>query len=182
MLSFSLMNPMQVNIRKMPAGPTSHTARIMGQLAASGKGQWLVRQTANQIVQNLAEKDYLSEALAIYNWCSQNYRYTRDPYKIELVRDPEALFRELLNTSKVGPRGKMLADCDDISVLIGALSMSVGLPVSYVTAGFHQPGPHSHTWPEAEVMQGRWIMLDPVAGPRMRSMARKVKTATRFRY
>lgn len=173
---------MHVQINKMPAGPTSHTARIMGQLAAHGKGQWLVRQTANGIVQNLAEKDYLSEALAIYNWCQRNYRYTRDPYKIELVRDPEAMFRELLNRTNVGPRGKMLLDCDDASVLIGALCMSVGLPVSFVTVGFHQPGPHSHTLPEAEVSLGRWVMLDPVAGPRMRSMARKVKTATRFRY
>lgn len=173
---------MQVNVQKMRAGPTSHTARIMGQLAQSGKGQWLVRQTAGKIVQNIAEKDYLSEALAIYNWVNQNYRYTRDPYKIELVRDPEALFRELLNNTNVGPRGKMLADCDDVSILIGALAMSIGLPVSYVTAGFHQPGPHSHTWPEAEVAADRWVMLDPVAGVGMRSMARRVKTATRFRY
>ncbi len=145
----------------------------MQRLARRAHGDWSVRQLASRIVAGISEKDYRSEALAIYNFCRQFMRYTRDPYKHELVRDPEAMVRE------INRYGRALIDCDDCSVLIGSLCASVGLPTRFTTIGFDRRRSHHHTFPEVQV-PGGYLMLDPVAGPKMRQMARRVQTAHFF--
>lgn len=144
----------------------------MMQLAKKGRTQWIVRQTAQGIVGALHPKDFTSEALAIYRWVCAHIRYTRDPYRVEMVRDPEAMLREIFALGKVG------ADCDEAGILIGALTMSIGIPVRMATVGF-QPGPHQHTFAEVN-LKGQWVVLDPVAGPRTRGMLGRVQNHSLF--
>ena len=162
-----------VQIQRRPPPSTIETANEMVRLARRAHGDWSVRQLATRIVSGISEKDYRSEALAIYNFCRQFMRYTRDPRKHELVRDPEAMVRE------INAYGKAAIDCDDCSVLIGSLCAAVGVPIRFTTIGFDPRRSHFHIFCEAQVPGGR-LMLDPVAGPKMRSMARKVRTAHFF--
>ena len=162
-----------VQISRRPPPTTIETANEMVRIARRASGDWSVRQLATRIVGGISPKDYRSEALAIYNFCRQFMRYTRDPHKHELVRDPEAMVRE------INAYGRAAIDCDDCACLIGSLGSSIGLPVRFTTIGFHPCRSHFHTFPEVDVPGGK-LMLDPVAGPRMRAMARKVKTAHFF--
>jgi hypothetical protein len=45
-----------------------------------------------------------------------------------------------------------------------------------VTAGFVKKGEHSHTFIRAwDSRSGRWVILDPVAGPHVREMILRVQ-------
>lgn len=52
-------------------------------------------------------------------------------------------------------------DCDDMTILLGAMLKSTGHPVRLVLAGFRPGKPHSysHIYPEVNV-RGRWIAID----------------------
>jgi hypothetical protein len=82
--------------------------QIAGRILAGKKrdGEW-----------NVAERDYEGEVDAIYWWVRKNVRYTRDIHEVELFQRP----RRTVETK--------LADCDDMSILIGSILQSVGYPV-----------------------------------------------------
>lgn len=140
----------------------------MRQLAERAKTDWEIRSLAVAITQGLRGKDYRSEAIAIYHWVTRNVRYVRDIHKVELVQSPTVVLR-----TRAG-------DCDDMSSLIAALCLSIGMPVRFVTAGFHTHGPHSHVFPQALVGPGAWITLDPVAGVRTREMMGRIRTLSAY--
>ena len=52
-------------------------------------------------------------------------------------------------------------DCDDMTILLGAMLLSTGHPVRIVLAGFRPQKPHaySHIYPEVFVL-GRWVPID----------------------
>jgi transglutaminase-like putative cysteine protease len=52
-------------------------------------------------------------------------------------------------------------DCDDMTILLGAMLMSTGHPVRLALVGFRPDQPHvySHIYPEVNV-RGRWTPID----------------------
>lgn len=80
-------------------------ARIMRQ--KRGDGSWAI-----------AEKDDKAEAQAIFDWVRGNVRYTSD------ITDVETLQRAI-RTVEEG-----IGDCDDQTVLYGALARAAGFPVA----------------------------------------------------
>lgn len=136
-----------------------------------------VRRLAENIVRELRSKDYLSEAIAVYNYVWANSRYCRDPRTIELVKEVHIPAGELLRGEK--PQ----IDCDDMTALIGALVLVLGGQCQIVTVAFQDirvqgEQQFSHVFIQVrEPRSGGWITLDPVAGPRTKEMLHRVKIA-----
>ena len=81
-----------------------------------------VRRVAEAIVRKykVAERDYLGEIKAITAWVRSKTRYTRDPYRAELIRHPKRQIAEYFET------GQIVADCEDSATLLASLLGSLG--------------------------------------------------------
>jgi len=91
----------------------------------------------------------MGEACALFDFVKRNIRYTRDIFRVELLHSA----RRMLELRA--------GDCDDMTILLGAMLLSTGHPVRLVLAGFRKNQPHvySHIYPEVNV-SGRWIAID----------------------
>jgi hypothetical protein len=78
----------------------------------------------NTVLGGVQDRDYEGQARAILAWVQQNIRY---------VNEPEELLQSPAYTLKVRS-----ADCDDLSILIGAMAYSVALPWRFALAGFRR--------------------------------------------
>lgn len=111
-------------------------------------------------------KDYLGEIKALFEWVQHNIRYTRDPHRVELLHSA----RRMLELRA--------GDCDDMTILLGAMLQSIGHPVRIVVVGPNpkRPGLFTHVYPEVR-FRGRWIAVDATAphpmGWQPRSVVRK---------
>ena len=127
------------------------TARLIAQMIRDGAKDFYVRQKAIQIFRayNVPPKDRLGEVKALFDFVRRNIRYTRDIFRVELLHSP----RRMLELRA--------GDCDDMTILLGAMLVATGHPVRLVLAGFRRQKPHaySHIYPEVNV-RGRWIAID----------------------
>jgi transglutaminase-like putative cysteine protease len=127
------------------------TARLMGRLIRDGAKDFYVRQKAIQIFRQrgVRPKDRFGEVCALFEWVHDNVRYTRDIFRVELLHSA----RRMLELRA--------GDCDDMTILLGAMLISTGHPVRLALAGFRRNRPHSysHVYPEVHV-SGRWIAID----------------------
>ena len=136
---------------------TARTIATMRDLAA---GSWgarspSIRALALNIVREAAvpEKDYLREAVALFQWVQRSIRYVRDPIGQELVTAPETLIQ-----TRAG-------DCDDHAVMLAALLGSLGHRSRFVTIGFQadQPERFSHVYLKVQPAgSDTWIPLDAI--------------------
>jgi len=116
-----------------------------------GAKDFYVRQKAIQIFRLYAvpPRDRFGEVLALFDWVQRHVRYTRDIFRVELLHSA----RRMLELRA--------GDCDDMTILLGAMLMSTGHPVRLILAGFRRNKPHvySHIYPEVNV-RGRWVPID----------------------
>jgi transglutaminase-like putative cysteine protease len=142
-----------IHLLRVPRGPagTLVTARIIGRLTRDGAKDFVVRQKAIDIFRrsSVPPKDRYGEVCALLNWVKRNVRYTRDIFRVETLHTA----RKMLELRA--------GDCDDMTILLGALLLATGHPVRLVLAGFRPQRPHSysHIYLEANV-RGRWLALD----------------------
>jgi transglutaminase-like putative cysteine protease len=147
-----LVVPRIVRLR-VPRGNrgTLATARIIGRLIQAGARDFYVRQKAIQILREygVSARDRYGEVCALFDWVRRHVRYTRDIFRVELLHTA----RRMLELRA--------GDCDDMTILLGAMLLSVGHPVRIALTGFRLSKPHSysHIYPEVNV-RGRWIALD----------------------
>lgn len=143
----------RVRIHRVPRGPagTLVTARLIAQLVLDGAKDFYVRQKAIQIFRmgGVRPKNRFGEVCALFDWVRRNVRYTRDIFRVELLHSA----RRMLELQA--------GDCDDMTILLGAMLMATGHPVRLVLAGFRPNKPHvySHIYPEVNV-RGRWLAID----------------------
>ena len=143
----------RVTVHRIPEGTrgTLVTARLIGQMIRDGAKDFYVRQKAIQIFRlyRVRPKDRLGEVAALFDWVRRNVRYTRDILRVELLHSA----RRMLELRA--------GDCDDMTILLGAMLLSTGHPVRLVLAGFRRNKPHlySHIYPEVKV-RGQWIPVD----------------------
>jgi transglutaminase-like putative cysteine protease len=127
------------------------TARLMARLIREGAKDFYVRQKAIEIfrARGVRPKDRFGEVAALFEWVHDNIRYTRDIFRVELLHSA----RRMLELRA--------GDCDDMTILLGAMLVSTGHPVRLALAGFRPSRPHSysHVYPEVNV-SGRWIAID----------------------
>jgi transglutaminase-like putative cysteine protease len=144
----------RITILRIPKGAagTLVTAALIARLVRQGAKDFYVRQKAIEILRaaGVRPKDRFGEVCALFDWVRRNIRYTRDIFRVELLHTA----RRMLELQA--------GDCDDMTILLGALLTSVGHPVRLVLAGFRADRPHvySHVYPEVQV-KGRWMAIDP---------------------
>jgi transglutaminase-like putative cysteine protease len=138
---------------RIPRGSrgTLVTARLIAKLIRDGAKDFYVRQKAIQIFreQSVRPKDRRGEVRALFEWVRRNVRYTRDIFRVELLHSA----RRMLELRA--------GDCDDMTIVLGAMLVSTGHPVRLILAGFRPERPHSysHVYPEVNVA-GRWVPID----------------------
>jgi transglutaminase-like putative cysteine protease len=143
----------RIRIVRVPKGRrgTLVSARLIADLIREGARDFYVRQRAIQIFREAGArpKDRWAEVCALFHWVRNNIRYTRDIFRVELLHTA----RRMLELRA--------GDCDDMTILLGAMLVSTGHPVRLVLAGFRSKRPHSysHIYPEVNV-RGKWIALD----------------------
>ena len=130
---------------------TAQTAGYIARLIREGARDFFVRQAAIDVLfaSRVRPKDYIGEITALFEWVRRHLRYTRDPFRIEVLHSA----RRLLELRA--------GDCDDHVILLGAMLKSVGHPVRLVLTGpdARRPGLFSHIYLESW-SRGRWIPLD----------------------
>jgi hypothetical protein len=97
------------------------TVEIMKRVARDRSRSPLVRKLAHNILltYQVGSQYYKDEALAIGDYVKKNVRYVRDINGVETLTDPFTLIDQLT-------RGEAQGDCDDISLLIATLLLSIG--------------------------------------------------------
>jgi hypothetical protein len=143
----------RITLIRVPSGSrgTLATAEIIGRMIRDGAKDFLVRQKAIQIfrIAGVRPKDRFGEIRSLFEWVRRNVRYTRDIFRVELLHTA----RRMLELRA--------GDCDDMTILLGAMLRSTGHPVRLILAGFRKRRPHSysHIFLEAN-LGGHWIALD----------------------
>jgi hypothetical protein len=127
------------------------TAEQVKRLIRAGAKDFYVRQRAIDILlaRGVRPKNYLGEIHALFQWVQQNIRYTKDPFRVEVLHSP----RRMLELQA--------GDCDDMTILLGSMLESIGHPVRLVITGPNplRPKLFSHIYLEVH-HHGRWIPLD----------------------
>ncbi len=145
--------PLKIKVEHIPAGfpGTKQTVTRMQALIRQGVKDFYVRQKAIDILlaKGVKPKDYLGEIKALFEWVQRNVRYTKDAFRLEILHSA----RRMLELRA--------GDCDDMSILLGAMLEAIGHPVRLVIVGpdFLRPDLFTHVYIEA-YHKGRWIPLD----------------------
>lgn len=143
----------RIRIVRVPKGArgTLTSAQLIADLIRQGARDFYVRQKAIEIFRETGAppKDRWAEVCSLFHWVQNNIRYTRDIFRTELLHTA----RRMLELQA--------GDCDDMTILLGAMLISTGHPVRLALTGFRRNKPHgySHIYPEVCV-NGKWIALD----------------------
>jgi hypothetical protein len=143
----------QIVLKTIPSGyaGTLRTVNHVVDLIKQGAKDFHVRQSAIDILlqKGVRPKDYLGEIKALFEWVQQNVRYTKDTFRIEVLHSA----RRMLELRA--------GDCDDFSILLGAMLEAIGHPVRLALSGPDQLRQNLFTHIYVEVFhKGRWIPLD----------------------
>jgi hypothetical protein len=143
----------RIEVEAIPSGyaGTLTTVAHVIRLIRSGAKDLAVRQTAIRILRQrgVRPKDYLGEIKALFEWVQEHIRYTRDPFRLEVLHSP----RRMLELRA--------GDCDDMAIVLGAMLESIGHCVRLVLTGTNAVAPDHFTHIYIEVLcGGRWIPLD----------------------
>jgi hypothetical protein len=130
---------------------TLRTIEHVIDLIRQGARDFQVRQTAIAILRQrgVRAKDYLGEIKALFEWVQQHIRYTRDPFRVEVLHSPRRMLQ------------LRAGDCDDVSIVLGAMLESIGHSVRLVLTGTDPLAPDRFTHIYVEAFhRGRWLPLD----------------------
>lgn len=135
---------------------TPNTMSIMKRLIIDSTRNFAIRQWAEKIT-GYAGDDY-EMAEAIFNFVVSHCRYVPDPVGMEMLKVPEIPIQVI----SVGDQPAL--DCDDATILIGALAMAVGIPYALRAVSFDDQ--FSHVYGLVKIKERGWIPIDFVVGKR----------------
>jgi transglutaminase-like putative cysteine protease len=142
-----------IQLKAIPHGyaGTLATVEHVIDLIKRGAKDFHVRQTAIAIVRrrDVRPKDYVGEIKALFEWVQRHVRYTRDPCRVEVLHSPRRML------------AVRAGDCDDMSILLGAMLEAIGHSVRLVLTGSNPLAANTYTHIYVEVFcKGRWVPLD----------------------
>jgi len=143
----------KISLGHIPSGwrGTQKTVEHVQALIRAGAKDFYVRQKAIDILleKHVKPKDYPAEIKALLEWVQQHIRYTKDTYQVEVLHSA----RRMLELRA--------GDCDDMTILLGAMLEAIGHPVRLVLSGQDPLRQDLFTHIYLEVFhKGRWIPLD----------------------
>ncbi len=141
---WELGNTPQVSESSLPNGTAGSFATVdfLKKVARVRSRHPLVRELALRILESYGVKsqDYYNEARAIGDYVLKNVRYVRDINGVETVHDPITLIDQLR-------RGHAQGDCDDMSLLVATLLLSIGhQPFYRIVKYYDGMGPYQHIY------------------------------------
>ena len=118
-----------------------------------------VRQRAERIVASCVERSEQCEISKIFSYVLSHYRYLADPAFLERVKSPEVIDAE------ISMMGAFQGDCDDVSVYLAALLMSIGYRVRLVVIAVPGRGDDfKHIFPQVYMRsKGGWLTMEATA-------------------
>lgn len=128
-----------------PAG-IRETLRAMSHLKKAYKKAPAIRELACSLTKGLPQKAFRAEVSRIHAFVRDKIRYLKDIKGIETLQTP-------IQTLRLGQ-----GDCDDKSVLAGALLESIGHPVRFVAVGM-APDIYQHVFPQTKI-GGKWVTVE----------------------
>ena len=144
----------QVTVTDLPRGDagTFKTVAAMADMIRKGSRHPAVRSLAVSIV--YPYKSDLEKAEKLFSYVQRNVNYVRDSALTEMVHSAQ------YQVSAYHSNGFYHGDCDDHTVLLGSMLLSVGYPVRIVVIRVGRtPGPFNHVYLEA-LVGTRWIPMD----------------------
>jgi hypothetical protein len=153
---------------------TQKTVEHVQALIRAGAKDFYVRQKSIDILleKHVKPKDYLGEIKALFEWVQQHIRYTKDTFQVEVLHSAKRML-EL-----------RAGDCDDMTILLGAMLEAIGHPVRLVIIGSNPLRHDLFTHIYLDVFhKGRWIPLDATMpypmGWAPKTMVKKIITIER---
>lgn len=157
-----------------PYQGTGRTVEVMEQAARGPRGEQSLplRLAVEDIIRWVSPRDRLSQIAAMYRWFAPRYTFVPDPWRVELIRDPERILADIVD------KGRFLGDCDDASVFLVSALRTIGIPSGFARVRLKRDawgreqlgGDYTHVLGVAHDQFGRRIVLDPVAGAKTREM------------
>ena len=127
-------------------------------LTREGRNDARIRKLVSKILSRkcngewcIKEKDWDNEARAIFTYVKRSVRYSRDIEGKDTYQHP-------LRTLELG-----VGDCDDLSILIGAMLLSAGYPVKHRVIRTTSAKEWNHIFPLVGLPPGaptRWLAMD----------------------
>jgi hypothetical protein len=118
------------------------TLQMMIKVARERSRHPLIRELALRILEHykVPSQDYIKEAYAIGDYIKRKVRYVRDINGVETLHDPLTLIDQM-------KRGQAQGDCDDMSLLIATLLLSIGHQPFYRVVRYYQGnGSYQHIY------------------------------------
>ena len=117
-----------------------------------GKRSPQIRSIAASLIKNIPPRQWQKSAEALFFWVRKNVRYTLDPLDVEWLQSAE-------RSVETG-----IGDCDDQTIVLGSLLLSIGLPIRLRVIGMKGSRQFQHIY----ILVGipphnprNWIPLDP---------------------
>lgn len=121
-----------------------NTIQVMCRVARQEASNPLINRLAKNIVfhAKIPSHYYREEARAIGEWVQKHVRYVRDPEGVEQLSSPLMLISQMQ-----GKPGYASGDCDDHSLLIATLCLSIGIRPYFRAARFNTTsGNYNHIY------------------------------------
>ncbi len=151
---------------------TPNTMELMRRIIVDSIRSYYVRRWAEKIV-DFAPDEY-SKAETIFDFIVSKCRYVQDPIGLELLKTPQVS----LELIEVGDSPAI--DCDDATILIGALTESIGLPYALRAVSFNNDE-FSHIYGLVKIAEKGWIPMDFVVGKKGGYMGDEPQGITRMK-
>lgn len=137
-----LSSPPPARLLSIPSGEAGVTAtlKLMAQIARQYCSHPLIRQSAADLVNQCAPHDQECEVATLQAWVQNNIRYIHDVDEVETLQTPDYTLQH------------GYGDCDDQSILMASMLLSIGIKAAYVAIGI-EGGPFSHVLPVAILRQ-----------------------------
>jgi transglutaminase-like putative cysteine protease len=139
---------------------TEQSVQAIITLIRESKQVPIVRETAENIISAVPERSWRAEMNALFNYVRANLRYTQDIENVETVKTP------LRHLTDIKQRGIAYGDCDDATVLLGALLVNAGYSVRVVIikSDRNTSGEYNHIYLYAKIPNtDAWVCLDATA-------------------
>jgi len=110
-----------------------NTVEIMKRVARQRSRSPFVRELALRIIEGagVESQNYLDESKAIAQYVQKKVRYVKDIDGVETLHDPLTLIDQL-------KRGQAQGDCDDMSLLVATLLLSIGHQPYFRMVKYHK--------------------------------------------
>jgi len=126
------------------------TIRVMRGEAHKYKGHPAIRGLALKILSyySIPSQNHLEEAAAIGAYVQEKIEYAKDPVGIEQLHSPLYMLEQI-------QRGESRGDCDDMSLMIATLLLSIGIQPYYRAIRYRTTaGPYNHIY--VVVKESNW--------------------------